>query len=171
MTHGTFETVQGRPTLSFERRLAHPVEKVWAAVTEPEELAHWFPATVTVDLRVGGAMTFDFGYGGEPSPGEVTELDPPRVFAFVWGAGDQLRFELEPAGDGTLLRFSHEIGDQREAARGAAGWHVCLDTLEQRLAGEHAGRPNTGPTPEWEAHYEEYAGRGFPAGAPIPGRG
>src|SRR5439155_20424380 len=35
--NGTLWTEQGRQVLRFERRLAHPVEKVWRAITEPAE--------------------------------------------------------------------------------------------------------------------------------------
>src|SRR3954466_4132375 len=91
--YGTYEEIGGRPTVRFERTYPHPVEAVWRAVTEPGELARWFPATVTVDLRPGGAMSFDFG-DGMVLDGVVTELDAPRVFAFRWGNED-LRFELE----------------------------------------------------------------------------
>jgi uncharacterized protein YndB with AHSA1/START domain len=42
--HGTYEIVDDRSALTFERRLSHSVERVWRAVTEPAELAHWFPA-------------------------------------------------------------------------------------------------------------------------------
>jgi uncharacterized protein YndB with AHSA1/START domain len=169
--YGTYETVDDRPAVRFERRLAHPIDAVWQAVTDPAELAHWFPATVTVDLRPGGAMSFDFG-GGVTLDGEVTELDPPRLFAFSWGAED-LRFELEPddGGAGCRLRFTHVLEERDTAARDAAGWHVCLEALALRLAGQPApARPSTpAPTSEWRAHYEEYIRRGFPAGAPIPG--
>ena len=44
MTDGTLETIDGRPALRFERRLAWPVERVWQAVSEPAELERWFPA-------------------------------------------------------------------------------------------------------------------------------
>ena len=30
--------------LQYVRRLAHSPEKVWRALTEGEQLAHWFPA-------------------------------------------------------------------------------------------------------------------------------
>jgi len=33
MRHGTFETIDGRPAVRFERDLRHPVDAVWAAVT------------------------------------------------------------------------------------------------------------------------------------------
>jgi uncharacterized protein YndB with AHSA1/START domain len=166
--HGTYEPVDGRPALRFERRLAHPIDVVWRAVTEPAELAHWFPGAVGVDLRLGGRMTFaDEGFTSQE--GEVTELDPPRVFAFSWG-DDDLRFELEPTdgGAGCVLRFTHVIDASDRAARDAAGWHVCLDLLERHLA----GAPTTGPGPEateeWRRRYDEYRSRGLPAGAPVP---
>src|SRR5205085_289579 len=58
--NATLHTSDGRPMLRFERRLEHPPERVWRAITEPEELAHWFPAQVEIDLRPGGAMKFSF---------------------------------------------------------------------------------------------------------------
>ena len=45
---------EGRTVLRFERRLAHAPDKVWRAVTEPSELAHWFPAKIEAyELRPG----------------------------------------------------------------------------------------------------------------------
>jgi uncharacterized protein YndB with AHSA1/START domain len=44
MIDGTLETIDGRPALRIERRLAHTVARVWRAVTEPDELAQWFVA-------------------------------------------------------------------------------------------------------------------------------
>jgi uncharacterized protein YndB with AHSA1/START domain len=168
--HGTFETIDGRPALHFERRYPHPVGAVWRAVTEPDELAHWFPATVSVDLRVGGPISFVFeDDAAPPGEGEVLELDPSRRFAFSWG-DEELRFELEPQDAGAcLLRFTHVLSARDAAARDAAGWHVCLDRLERRLAGEHAEAPSGGPTAEWRAHYDEYVSRGLPVGAAVPG--
>jgi uncharacterized protein YndB with AHSA1/START domain len=168
MMYGSYATIEDRPTLRFERRLPHPVERVWQAITEADELQHWFPSQVQADLRVGGAMTFTFvGHtlpdGSNTMPGEVTELDPPRVFAFRWGE-DDLRFELEPLDrdEGCAMRLTVRLGTRDKAARDAAGWHVCLDRLEQRLGGE-------GANGDWRGYYDEYQRRGVPAGAPIPG--
>jgi uncharacterized protein YndB with AHSA1/START domain len=166
--HGTYESIDGRPAVRFERRLAHPIDAVWRAVTDPAELAHWFPGEVAVDLRLGGRMTFS--EEGFTSEGEVTELDPPRLFAFSWG-DDRLRFELESTdrGAGCLLRFTHVLDASDRAARDAAGWHVCLDRLEGRLGGADTEAPGSSVTEEWRRHYDEYRGRGMPAGATIPG--
>ncbi|MEU1544671.1 hypothetical protein [Nocardia sp. NPDC005745] len=39
-------TVDGAPTLRFGRRPSHPPEKVWRAISDPGEMAAWFPAAV-----------------------------------------------------------------------------------------------------------------------------
>jgi uncharacterized protein YndB with AHSA1/START domain len=167
--YGTYETIDGKPAVRFERRYPHPVERVWGAVTDPAQLAQWFPNTVEVDLCEGGRMHFEFPDGEmEPLEGSVTELDPPRRFSFTWG-DEHLHIELEPDGDGCRMRFTHVLSTREQAARDAAGWHVCLDRLEQLLAGAAGEAPGPAPTSEWGEHYEAYQRRGLPAGAPVPG--
>lgn len=172
--YGSYETIQDRPTLSFERRLSHPVERVWRAITEPDELRHWFPSQVVVDeLGAGAEMRFEFEDMPLDAPstmtGRVTDFDPPRVFGFDWGE-DHLRFELEPADgeSGCTLRLTVALDARDKAARDAAGWHVCLDRLELFVGGE-GGPALTGDRGDWRALYEEYERRGAPVGAAIPG--
>jgi uncharacterized protein YndB with AHSA1/START domain len=167
--HGTYTTVDDRPAVRFERRLAHPAAAVWRMVTEPAELRHWFPCEVELDLRPGGAMRFTF------SPdfvmdGEVLEVDEPRRLAFRWGS-DVLRFELDGDGAGTRLTMLHVLYEEGEdaAAKTAAGWHLCLDGMERRLAGIPGETATGTPTPEWRARYDEYRAQGFPSGAEVPG--
>jgi uncharacterized protein YndB with AHSA1/START domain len=167
--YGTYETIDGRPAVRFERRYPHPVERVWRAVTDPAELEHWFPTSVELELRPDGPMTFTFReHEMPPMQGRVTELEPPRRFCFLWG-DEELRLELDPEPDGCRLRFTHLISAREQAARDAAGWHVCLDRLAQRLAGGAGDAPGPEATGEWEEHYEAYQRRGVPAGAPVPG--
>jgi uncharacterized protein YndB with AHSA1/START domain len=165
VTHGSFRTIDGRPALVFERRLAHPTDVVWRAVTDPAELSHWFPAELSFD---GDTITFTFPDGqAPPSHGRVLERDQPQLFAFSWG-DDVLTFELDDDGDGCLLRFTHVLAERDTASRNAAGWHVCLDRLAERLGGADAPAPTGEPTDEWRAHYDAYVERGVPSGAPIP---
>ena len=160
--NGEYLEIDGRPALRFERVLAHPQDKVWNAVTDPGELTHWFPADVDAEMRVGGGVRFTFREGeGPPGDGQVTELDPPQLFEFTWN-DDRLRFELEPAGDGTRLVFTHFLDAADRAARDAAGWHVCLDNLERRLAGAE------GTDGDWRGLYADYQSTGMPTGAPVP---
>jgi len=167
--HGTYATIDGTPAVSFERRLVHPIDAVWRGITDPAELEHWFPCAVELDLRVGGAMSFDFA-PDFTLDGEVLELDPPRRFGFRWGA-DVLRFELAEEGGGTRLVMVHLLHDEGApaAAKTAAGWHLCLDALERRLAGKQPGPAPAGVSPEWRERYDEYLAGGVPAGAEVPG--
>lgn len=166
--NGTYLELDGRPALRFERSIPHSVERVWQAITEPDELRLWFPAAVEFEPRVGAAMTFTFDAAdAPPMDGEVTQLDPPRVFAFDW-EGDELRFELEQAGDGCRLLFTHFLSERNQAARDAAGWEVRLRELDRLLAGEEVEPPGMEATPEWRDLYEEYVAEGVPSGAEIP---
>jgi uncharacterized protein YndB with AHSA1/START domain len=171
--HGSYDTIDGHPALRFERRLGHPVDAVWRAITEPAELERWFPSQVEGDLQcVGGQITFIFREQPlKDAPvtiaGHVTHLDPPNLFAFYWGE-DHLRFELEPVESGacTDLRFTVLLDAQNKAARDAAGWHQCLDGLARTLDGGHVGRPYV--PDQWRVIYDEYSRRGMPTGAEIP---
>ena len=139
---------------------------VFSFFTESERWASWWGAGSTVEPRTGGRVYIRHANGIESS-GEVVDVEPPRRFVFTWG-DDELRFALEPAGNGgCTLHFTHLLDEREKAARDAAGWHVILAGLARTLAGE-AGAPDTGATPDWREQYEEYQRRGLPAGAEIP---
>ena len=81
---GTIEPTATGGVIRFERRLAHPIDEVWAAITEPARLADWwlpFPADITVDLRPGGLMVMT-ATGDEPITitCEVLRVEPPHLF-------------------------------------------------------------------------------------------
>jgi uncharacterized protein YndB with AHSA1/START domain len=127
---GSLETVDNRPALRFERRLDHPVERVWRAITEPGELARWF--VTSVDWKPEAGEVFE----AHGQTGTITELEPPRVIAYVWG-NQTLRFDLEPAGNGCVLVFTHVFDDRALGAQHAAGWETYLNRLDSHLAGSH----------------------------------
>ncbi|MFD2422108.1 SRPBCC family protein [Amycolatopsis pigmentata] len=136
------DTTGGDAVLRFERRFAHPVHKVWHAITDPAEMAHWFPAAIETELKAGAKMRFVFPDEApidlKMTEGEVLEFDPPKVYTFRWNA-DVLRFELVPDGDGCRLFFSQTLGGgpigRLAAGRNAAGWDTCLETLAGILDG------------------------------------
>lgn len=158
----TLNTVDGHPVLRFERRLAHPAERVWTALTEPAELAHWFPATIEAELRVGAPVRFTFENTDiAPGTGEIIELEPPRIFAYRWGEST-LRWELVPDGAGCRLLFTHTLGgdapwgDVRSAARHAAGWEVCFELLDTQLDGRTGASSGVGWFERFEPYVEEF---------------
>jgi hypothetical protein len=70
-----------------------------------------------------------------------------------------MRWELEPMSNGTRLSLWHSI-DRRFVAWGAAGWHICFDVLERRLAGEPIERiagPAAMKIEGWQRLSGEYA--------------
>jgi uncharacterized protein YndB with AHSA1/START domain len=139
----------------FERRLAHPIERVWRAVTGAGELAAWFPDTIEGEFAPGAQVRFPkFEEMGLPAIGTVTEFDPPRLLAFTWGPSS-LRFELERDGDGCRLVLIDML-PREETAKNAAGWEVCLTNLEARLGGESPAEP---PEDGWSTLHEDYAAR------------
>ena len=135
---GTLERGDSEVTLRYVRRLPHPPEKVWRALTQAEHLTAWFPTTVEGELAVGSPLQFSFREVQiAPMDGMVLSVDPPKLLEFTWG-DERLRFELTADGAGTLLGFSASFADLAKAARDAAGWHVCLDMLGYGLSGQPA---------------------------------
>ncbi|MGH3940416.1 MAG: SRPBCC family protein [Pseudonocardiaceae bacterium] len=152
-----FQTIDGSPVLRFERKLAHSPAKVWKAITDPAEMAHWFPAAVETELKPGAMMRFTFPDAAPldaNSEGEILEFDPPKVYAFRWNT-DVLRFELVPDGAGCRLLFSQTLGGgwvgRLAAGRNATGWDVCLDTLQAHLAEQDFQQPT-----DWLGPMERY---------------
>jgi uncharacterized protein YndB with AHSA1/START domain len=153
---------QGRAVLRFRRRLAQPVDRVWSALTQTDQLQRWHPTPFALEPAVGGRVDFRSDLGGpDMRTGVVRAYDAPRTLAYTWGE-DELRFELEPSADGGCeLVLTHSFDDRMKAARDAAGWDLCLRALDRSLAaagaeaarGARAGAGAGGDagTPEREA--------------------
>jgi uncharacterized protein YndB with AHSA1/START domain len=91
--------------------LAHPPEKVWAALTTAEGLAAWFGNEAAIDLHPGGAAWMKWNEG-HTAQMRVERVEEPRVFGFTWhifGLPEDdprrtyVEFTLEPDGAGTRL--------------------------------------------------------------------
>jgi hypothetical protein len=130
---GTLESADNGYRLRFERHYDHRAERVWRALTDPDELAHWFPP-------------------GEQL--EVTQSEPPRLLAGTW-YGDELRFELRPEGDSCLLVFTHSFAARERAARDAAGWDRVFVRFDALLRGEPMSEKES--LEGWAEVHERYA--------------
>lgn len=147
---GVLEAVGDEWKVRFVRVLPHPIERVWRAVTEPAELAEWFPTTIDGERRAGAALTFrSRGDEAPPFDGLMEAFEPPRLLEFWWGS-NRIRIELDALAGGTRLTLSDTLEAYGTAARQAAGWHVCLDRLEL-----HQGSSLDRQT-DWQGYHTRY---------------
>jgi uncharacterized protein YndB with AHSA1/START domain len=146
-------------TLILVRELRHPPAKVWQALTEPVQLREWAPFDADRNLGVLGPAKLRTV--GTPTPQvsetSVKRAEAPRLLEYSWG-GNDIRWELEPLGNGTRLTLWHSI-DRRFVSMGAAGWHICFDVLDRFLAGQPIGRIVAGEAMKfgWQRLNVEYA--------------
>jgi uncharacterized protein YndB with AHSA1/START domain len=157
MLGGLTTTNEGRFALRFERRLAHPPEAVWRAITDVAQLRSWFVEILDYDrsqlqFAAGARLTY-VPKGDLDLPadhGEVIRFKPPRLLEYTWGT-EVLRWELSPDGDtGCRLVFTN-IGDNPgTAAAVAPGWHIGLDKLAALLDGD------AGYEPPWDQIQQAY---------------
>jgi len=148
-------------TLVLVRELRHSPEKVWQALTDPEQLREWAPFDADRSMGKAGA-TVKLTTVNAPKPmvsaTTVARAEAGKVLEYKWGEFD-LRWELEPLGGGTRLTLWHNI-DRRFIAWGAAGWQICFEVMERFLAGDPLGRmvgPSVMRLGGWQRLTEEYA--------------
>jgi uncharacterized protein YndB with AHSA1/START domain len=169
---GTLERHDDVSVLHYERRLRHPLERVWRAITEDADLAAWFPTTIEGPRRHGAPLRFSFRQGeAEAFAGEMLAFVPPTLMELRW-ADDVLRFELEPDEDGDgddhgdgmgcILRLSVTFTEFGKAARDAAGWHVCLERLYAWCDGAAPPGPD-----RWKELFGAYVERFGPEASAI----
>ena len=169
-TDGTLERRGDRRLIRFERQLHHPVERVWRALTEPDEIAAWL-ALAELDLREGGSVVLTW-QNTDPdgntavARGTVSELDPQRVLELDTDIHGVLRWELEPVDGRTRLTFRADAQIPADwELEVLAGWHIHLDHLEHVLDGGTIDWPSWSRDhmPEWEQLRAAYEAAGATA--------
>lgn len=120
-----------------------PVERVWAAITEPELIAQWFGDTCEFDATPGGTGTFGWPEHG-PFRVVVEHVDAPKTLIYRWardvgvdpvpGNSTLVRFDLTEISGGTRLTLLEtgfeELDDPQGAHDGnTGGWRAELAEL------------------------------------------
>jgi uncharacterized protein YndB with AHSA1/START domain len=137
----------GRSTVVFARDFTDAPDRVWAMLTNPDQLALWAPHTADRNLSSVGKVVFTMlGKldGRMPEievPGVVLIAERPTTLEHSWGT-DVLDWRLDPLdeagadGRGSSLTLRHTLSDAGMASAVAAGWHLCLEVAETALAGK-----------------------------------
>ena len=130
-----------------ERKMPHPPEKVWRALTQPHLIEEWLMAN---DFQAVKGHRFTFR--AKPMPGwsgvthcMVLKVESPHLLSYSWGDGTAsvsglktvVTWTLTPKDGGTLLRMEHSGFEAKDEAgyRGmGAGWPRIVERLESVAA-------------------------------------
>ena len=148
------DVMQSAAPLVLEQAVNASVERVFAAWTQPEQIAQWYgPETMRVgehafDVRVGGAyrVAFEGENGTFVLSGAYTDVSPPNRIGFTWawvddngdrGPESNVMVEIEAVSEGALVRITHTALPDAEARNEhAKGWGSMLKSLAGFIAWE-----------------------------------
>ena len=129
--------------------LAHPVDRVWAALTDPAEFGRWFCQSASWELREGAAMAMSWDEHGS-APGVIVTVEPMTRFAYRWGSEDRplepgqstlVEWTLAPTEDGgttlTVVEsgFATLYNGPEQIIDNTQGWREQFDNIARYLAG------------------------------------
>lgn len=141
-------------TLTIQRLLPGPIERVWAALTDSDLRRQWLAAG-EMEMKLGAPFEFVWRNDELSDPpaqrpagfeeeyrlkSRITELEAPRKLSFTWDDSGDVSFVLEPQGKKVLLTVIHRgLTDRATLLAISAGWHMHLDILVARARGAELG--------------------------------
>jgi uncharacterized protein YndB with AHSA1/START domain len=150
----TTSEVTRQDSVVAEIHIAAPPERVFQAITSPQQLMRWFtdPSCPVrhweLDARKGGRWRFATDASAKPlngvsefrAGGEILELEPPRLLVYTWHANwhddpaqaTVVRWELAPSKNGTHVKVTHRGLAKEKLAREdyTGGWPGVLNNLK-----------------------------------------
>lgn len=149
-TPDAYGTITEPATLTIQRLLPGPIERVWAYLTDSDLRQQWLAAG-QMEMKVGAPVELVWRNDeltkppGTRPPGfpdehrmqsRVIELDPPRRLVIAWNGSGDVSFDLAPKGEKVLLTLiHHRLPDRNTTLMVGAGWHMHLDLLVARATG------------------------------------
>jgi uncharacterized protein YndB with AHSA1/START domain len=132
-------------TVTVEREMAFPPEKIWRALTQPHLIEEWLMKN---DFKPDIGHKFNLrGEWGGVLDCEVLTVEPNRSLSYTWNYSHEdaafdltsvVTFTLTPTEAGTHLRMDQTgfRSDQKQALGGAVhGWNGFFAKLEHVLQG------------------------------------
>ncbi len=130
-------------------------EKVFGAITDPQQIVQWFPEAIEGTLNEGDRPILDFGEYGKNQI-YVEAVHPFNYFAYRWIPGSNhfigdvlskpntlVEFRLEESAEGTKVTVTEsgfaslpaEVAEQCFKDN-SGGWDYMMGRLEKMLNGE-----------------------------------
>lgn len=145
------QTKSDLKTVEITRNLKAPVERVYKAWTDSDQMTKWLGCAETgsvkvqQDLRVGGAYRFDISLQDGSSVamfGTYQEVETNRKLVYTWTntseeypAKDTLvTVEFIAKGEGTELTLRHSNLTEIAAQGHTLGWGASFDRFEKLFA-------------------------------------
>jgi uncharacterized protein YndB with AHSA1/START domain len=128
---------------TIERTLSAPVQKVWKAITDREQMKQWYFDIEAFKPEVG----FEFEFAGENEGRryihlcKITEVVPYKKLSYSWRyegyeGSSVVTFQLFAEGDSTRLKLTHQgletfPANNPDFAKGnfVAGWTEIIGTI------------------------------------------
>lgn len=132
MTHAATET----RSVTVEREVAFPPEKIWRALTQPHLIEEWLMKN---DFKAVVDHRFNFRADWGAVDCRVLVVEPNKILSYTWaayGLESVVTWTLTPTRTGTHLRVEQSgfQPDQQQAYQGAIyGWKKFFASLEQVL--------------------------------------
>lgn len=126
----------------------HPIDKVWKAITEAEEISTWFLQT---DFKAEQGYQYTFSHEGDDGDcttinGEVLKVNPKTVLVYTWivegtNVETTVSWKLKANQEGTALVLEHSgIANYPDNETAVAmfksfssGWDNCVKDLDNHL--------------------------------------
>ena len=137
------EAIASTRTLTIERELPHPPEKVWRALTESQLIQEWLMGN---DFQPEVGHRFKFRSTPVPNwdgviDSQVLVVEPVSRLSYSWGTMGMesvVTWTLTPTAGGTHVRMEHSGFPSEESAsyKGAKyGWTNFIGKLENVVGG------------------------------------
>lgn len=147
-------------TLSRQVEVAAPVDIAWQMLTTPAGLASWLGTHPSVDLSLGGSITYSTSPASEPIVERILAFDPERVLATrydlpeglesVLGVVEQtwIMTRLEPTDSGGTRITRTMLGwESGQAWDEAYRFFDAQMAQQMRALARRLGKPLENPTP------------------------
>lgn len=157
-TDQDYGVVTDDATLTLERLLPGPIERVWSYLIDSDLRRQWLAAGA-MEQRVGAPVDLVWRNDELTDPPgarpdgmddehrmtcEILEISAPNRLAISWGSTGGVTLLLQEKGDDVLLTIIHRrVADPAVLLNVSAGWHSHVDVLEAKLRG-------TAATPHWD---------------------
>lgn len=134
-----------KDSITKELLLEHPINKVWKAITQAEDISAWFLKT---DFKAEKGFHYTFTSDGENGctqiTGEIKQADP-YILEYTWIVADTnvettVKWSLQETEGGTMLLLEHSgisnyVGDTaiQMFTSFDGGWDNCVTGLKKYL--------------------------------------